>query len=110
MEKNTVETIKHDLEKAVFRSLYGSLAQRLLRFLGIMMIATKHGLRGLLYVWPLALLVFIELPGNWAWLKLFLLVLAAAAWIRFIFGSVRDDYQRFLSNRILKLNELYRIL
>jgi len=110
MEKNNAEVIEHDLERAIFMSIYGSRKQRLLRLLGIAMIAAKHGLRGLLYVWPLALLIIIELPGNWVWLKIILLVLAGAAWLRFVFGSVRDDNQRFLQNRILKLNKLHRIL
>ena len=105
-----VNDLQHDLERAVFLSLYNTGRQRLLRLLGIALIAGKHGLRGLLYVWPLTLLFFVELPGYWAWLKLLLLGLAAAAWFRFVFGSVRDDYQRFLHHKILDFRRLYRVL
>lgn len=66
-----------------------------------MLIVGKHGLRGLLYVWPLTLLVFVDFPGVWNIIRLVLLVLAAAAWSRFVYGSVRDDYRRFISDRLL---------
>lgn len=110
MKKRSANEIDHELERAIFLSLYQSSGQRLLRILGIGMMITKHGLRGLLYVWPLSLLFFIELPGYWQWLKLILLALAVAAWTRFIFRSVKDDYQRFLENKILHMNKLYKVL
>jgi len=110
MKRHAVDDIEHELERAIFNSLYGSFRQRFLRFFGVSLIAGKHGLRGLLYVWPLALLIFIDLPGYWAWLKLVLLLLATAAWFRFVFGSVRDDYKRFIQNRILEWDKIYRVL
>ena len=78
--------------------------------LATLLIIGKHGIRGLLYVWPLTLLVFVDLPGYWAWLKLVLLILATAAWSRFIFASVRDDYKRFIKDRILEFGKLSRVL
>jgi hypothetical protein len=97
-----LEDIHNELERAVLAAVYRSRRQRVLRTSAILLIAAKHGLRGLLYVWPLALLVFIPLPGNWNWVRLLLLVLAIAAWFRYIYGSVRDDYQRFVANRIIR--------
>lgn len=88
--------IHNELEKAVFLARYNSAGQRGLRLLATLLITAKHGLRGLLYVWPLTILLFIEFSGAWNVLRLALLALAVAAWFRFIYGSVRDDYARFV--------------
>lgn len=74
------------------------------------MIVTKHGLRDLLCVWPLTLLLFVELPDTWRWLHVVLILLAVAAWFRFIYGSVRDDYARFVHGGLLRRDGLRRIL
>jgi hypothetical protein len=105
-----LNAINNELERAVFLARYNSLRQRLIRSAGALLITAKHGLRGLLYVWPLTLLLFVELPGFWDSLRLILLALAVAAWSRFIYGSVRDDYRRFLSGALLQANELKRVL
>jgi hypothetical protein len=93
--------IDNDLERAVFLAHYRSARQRLLRVAATLIIVARHGLRGLLYVWPLTLLVFVDFPGIWDAIRLVLLVLASAAWSRFVYGSVRDDYQRFIGGRLL---------
>jgi len=103
---NLADRFENDLERAVFMSRYQSPWQRLLRITGVLLIISKHGLRGLLYVWPLTLLVFVDFPGAWEVIRLSLLVLAAAAWSRFVYGSVRDDYQRFISGRLLETASL----
>ena len=108
--KKRLDAIDNDLEHAVFLARYNSGRQRLIRFAGVLLIIAKHGLRGLLYVWPLALLLFVELPGAWDGLRLLLLGLAVAAWFRFIRGSVRDDYRRFLSGTLLEPAALKRVL
>ncbi|GEM_PF-1550813 len=101
--------IENELERAVFMAQYRSPRQRLLRIAGVLLIISKHGLRGLLYVWPLTLLVFVDFPGAWDLIRLSLLVLAGAAWSRFIYGSVRDDYQRFISGRLLETASLREV-
>ncbi len=85
----------------MFLARYRSMHQRLLRLAATLLIIARHGLRGLLYVWPLTLLVFVDFPGAWDMLRLLLLALAAAAWSRFVYGAVRDDYRRFIGGRIL---------
>jgi len=104
--------IDNELERAVFMARYGSLQQRVLRLAAVLVIAAKHGLRGLLYVWPLAILVFVEFPGVWNLLRPLLLALAAAAWFRFIYASVRDDYARFVAGEIFDQGaaDLWRVL
>ena len=93
--------IDNDLERAVFMARYQSVQQRMLRIAAVLIIVARHGLRGLLYVWPLTLLVFVDFPGVWDAIRLVLLVLATAAWSRFVYGSVRDDYKRFIGDRLL---------
>lgn len=102
--------IEHELERAIFRSLYHSPKQKLLRLSSIALIAGKHGLRGLLYVWPLTLLIFVELPGYWVWLKVLLISLAGAGWLRFVYRSVMEDYARFVQGRLLELAKLIKVL
>ncbi len=76
----------------------------------IALIAAKHGIRGLLYVWPLVLLLFVDSPGVWVLLRLILIVAAVGAWLRFIYGSVRDDYARHVRDRLLEPGALWRVL
>ena len=109
MEKR-INAIDNELERAVFMARYNSHRQRLIRSAGALLIIAKHGLRGLLYVWPLTLLLFLELPGVWDGLRLVLMGLAVAAWFRFIYGSVRDDYRRFLAGVLLEPAALKRVL
>lgn len=105
-----LQNIDNDLERAVFLANYNAPRQRLLRFLAAALISLKHGVRGLLYVWPLTLLMFIELPPNWNWLRIVLMLLAVVAWFRFIYGSVRDDYARFVQGYLLEAGQLRRVL
>lgn len=105
-----LQDIHNDLERAVFLANYNAPRQRLLRLAAVALIAGKHGLRGLLYVWPLTLLLFAELPEAWQWLHTVLVLLAVGAWFRFIYGSVRDDYLRFVQGWLLEPARLKRIL
>lgn len=110
MKQKRLEEIENDLERAVFLARYNSRRQRGLRFSATLLIAAKHGLRGLLYVWPLAILLFVDLPGIWNGLRLLLFGLGVVAWFRFIYRSVYDDYVRFVAGVLLEPGELRRIL
>ena len=105
-----LEDIHNDLARAVFLAIYNTPRQRLLRGAAVLLIAGKHGLRGLLYVWPLTLLTFVDLSEAWQWLRVVLLVLAVGAWFRFIYASVRDDYLRFVRGRLLEAARLKQVL
>lgn len=107
MHKRLAE-IDNELERAVFLSRYNSMRQRSLRLAAVLLIAGKHGLRGLLYVWPLTILLFIEFPGGWNLLRIALIGLAIAAWFRFIYGAVRDDYRRFISGALIEQSAALR--
>ena len=110
MKQKRFDEIENDLERAVFLARYNSRRQRSLRFSAIILITAKHGLRGLLYVWPLVVLLFVDFPGIWNGLRLLLLGLGVAAWFRFIHRSVRDDYTRFVAGVLFEPGELRRIL
>ncbi|MFN2309567.1 MAG: hypothetical protein ABR553_07510 [Gammaproteobacteria bacterium] len=97
------------LERAVFLANYNTPRQRLLRLVATTLITARHSLRGLLYVWPLTLLLFLNLPGAGHWLRAGLGLLAVAAWFRYIYGSVRDDYARFVAGRLLEPVGLRRL-
>jgi len=102
--------IDNELERAVFLARYGEPRQRALRLAAVLLLTARHGLRGLLYVWPLTLLLFVDLPGVWDALRLLLLALVWGAWSRFIYGSVRDDYARFVAGHLLEPVQLKRVL
>ncbi len=104
------DEIGNELLRAVFLVNYRSGKQRALRAGAIALIAAKHGLRGLLYVWPLVLLLFVNFTGVWVLLRLILISAAAGAWFRFIYGSVRDDYARHVRDRLLDPGALWRVL
>jgi hypothetical protein len=110
LKQRRLNEIENDLERAVFLASYNSRHQRSLRFSAILLIAAKHGLRGLLYVWPLVILLFVDFPGVWNGVRLLLLGLGVAAWFRFIHRSVRDDYVRFVAGVLFEPGELRRIL
>ena len=110
MTQRRFSDIENELERAVFLASYNSRRQRSLRFSAILLIAAKHGLRGLLYVWPLVILLFVDFPGLWNGLRLLLLGLGVAAWFQYIHSSVRDDYARFVAGVLLEPGELRRIL
>lgn len=110
MKPRRLHDIDNELERAVFLAQYRSLRQRGLRLAATLLIAARHGLRGLLYVWPLTLLLLVDFPGVWNTLRLLLIGLAVAAWFRFIYGSVRDDYARFVNGNLLESAALRRVL
>ena len=110
MQQKRLENIDNELERAVFMAQYNSRRQRGLRMSAVLLIAAKHGLRGMLYVWPLVILLFVDLPGAWDLLRLFLMALAVAAWFRFIYGSVRDDYARFIGGSLIEPGTLRQVL
>jgi hypothetical protein len=110
LKQKRIDEIENDLERAVFLARYNSRRQRSLRFTAILLIAAKHGLRGVLYVWPLVILLFVDFSGIWNGLRLLLLGLGVAAWFRFIYRSVYDDYVRFVAGILLQPDELRRIL
>jgi hypothetical protein len=102
----------NDLESAVFHAVYNSFEQRRLRLMAIILLGLKHGLRGIVFSWPLyfiALLPFL-LPdeAGW-WIVLFVFpALAVSGYI--LLKGVREDYMELIVGQILKANKLINIL
>ncbi len=46
------------------------------------------------------LILLVDLPGDWDLVRVLLALLALAAFHRYILGSIRDDYQRFVRGRL----------
>jgi hypothetical protein len=81
--------IRNDFERGVFMALYTSPRQRRYRGIAHLLLVIKHGLRGILFSWPL-----------------YLLPLAGAILRR----GIREDYARLVDGYILKPGYAARIL
>jgi len=96
----------------VLRAVYGSPAQRRRRRTARALLVVKHGLRGLLFSWPLYLLgaAAVAMPGRYSWLLG--LVLVPAVWFSaaILVRGLREDCARYLDQVVLKPGALRRIL
>jgi len=102
---------KHPLKQAVFRSVYNSAEQRRRRVYAAMLLTGKHTLRGLLFSWPLYLMVYAgfrtDIPVN---LFLWALGIPGIAISIFILArGVREEYRARVNHKILKCADLMRV-
>lgn len=92
------------LAAAVFQSVYTSREQRLRRFGAGTSLVVKHALRGMLFSWPLYLLLVAGLLTPWpdsAWmLAIALPGLAISLYI--LARGAREDYCRGVYGRLLR--------
>ncbi len=99
-----LDDIESELERAIFLSNYNSTKQGRRRVFASIILGLKHGLRGILFSWPLYLLPFatLALPGKFKFLfVLFLLPgLLVSSWI--LSKGVQEDYLKFVQHRLLK--------
>ncbi len=107
-----LDEIDNELARAVFRALYASRAQRLLRRAAGLLLATKHTLRGMLFSWPLYLMAFAGffvpvIVGAFLWL---LAVPGIGISLYILSKGIRDDYRARVAGRMLAPGELSRIL
>ena len=104
--------IRNDFERGVFLALYNSPRQRLHRALAGLLLGLKHGLRGILFSWPLYLLPLAAWLLQTRYLPLIALLLLpgiviSAAILR---RGVREDYARLVEGTILGPGYPARIL
>jgi hypothetical protein len=104
--------LEHELVQAVFRSVYRSGEQRRRRQLAALLLAAKHTLRGLLFSWPLYLMVYAgfhsEAPINvllWA-----LGVPGIGISLSILVRGIREEYGHRVAQRLLSRAELTRML
>jgi hypothetical protein len=103
---------RHELAQAVFRSVYGSREQRRRRRLAALLLTAKHTLRGLLFSWPLYLMVYAgfhtKAPTNillWA-----LGVPGIGMSLSILARGIREEYRQRVPDRLLTRADLMRIL
>lgn len=107
-----IDQIDNELERAVCEAIYRSRSQRWQRRMIGLFLGLKHGLRGLLFSWPLYLMgvAALVLPAEGSpWLGLFLL---PGLWVsgQILYRGVREDYRRFVHRILLKPGALRHIL
>jgi hypothetical protein len=103
---------KHELAQAVFRSVYTSREQRRRRLFAALLLTGKHTLRGLLFSWPLYLMVYAgfrtDMPVN---LFLWALGIPGIGISIFILArGVREEYRARVTERILTRADLIKVL
>ena len=96
--------IRDEFERGVFRSVYNSRMQRLHRGIARIILGTKHGLRGILFSWPLYLLPVAAWLLQARYLPLILLLLLPGVYISaaILRRGVHEDYGRLVDGTILR--------
>jgi len=110
--RKRLEDIRDDFERGVFLSLYDSPRQRLHRRIARLILGLKHGLRGLLFSWPLYLLPLAAWMLNARYLPLILLLLLPGLYISgvILLRGVRSDYAQLVDGFILRAGYPGRLL
>lgn len=114
---NTCETkrlsdIRDDFERGVFMALYTSRRQRLRRGIARLLLGLKHGLRGILFSWPLYLLPLAAWLLQARYLPLIALLLLPGVVISgaILRRGVHEDYARLVDGFILRPGYAARLL
>jgi hypothetical protein len=104
--------IHNDFERAVFLAVYNSPRQRLHRAVARVLLGLKHGLRGVLFSWPLYLLPVAATLLQATYLPLIALLLLPGLAVSGVIlrRGVREDYARFVNGVILQPGYPARLL
>ena len=105
-------TAKNDLEAAVFQSVYASGEQRRLRLLAMTLLALKHGVRGVLFSWPLYFLALVPflIPADTGWWVVLFVFPAVLVSGNILLMGVREEYAELVSGKLLKSSGLSELL
>ncbi|MGD2136637.1 MAG: hypothetical protein PVJ66_04025 [Gammaproteobacteria bacterium] len=98
-----LDDIRDELERGVFLSIYNSRRQRFHRAVARVVLGIRHGLRGVLFSWPLYLLPLAAWLLQARHLPLILLLLLPGLTISGVIlkRGVRADYARLVDGYIL---------
>ncbi len=101
-----------ELAQAVYRSVYHSRAQRGTRLAAMLLLASKHILRGLLFSWPLYLMAlagfYAPFPVS---LILWVIAIPGIGLSLFILGrGVLAEIRERITGKILKQADLVKLL
>ena len=104
MRAHRLEDSHSEFEQAVFRAAYDSALQRRRRSAAFFLLMLKHSARGLLFSWPVYVLVLAVAFGDsfYALAYLLLLIPALALSIHILVRGVRDDYRVKVHGLLLK--------
>lgn len=104
--------IRNDFERGVFMALYTSRRQRLHRGIARLLLGLKHGLRGILFSWPLYLLPLAAWMLQARYLPLIVLLLLPGVVLSFTIlrRGVHEDYARLVDGTILRPGYAARLL
>ena len=102
----------NDIESAVFNAVYQSTEQRWLRLMAMALLVLKHGLRGILFSWPLyfvALVPFLIPADTGWWVVLFIFPAILVSGNILIIG-LREERSEYVANKLLSLEKLQEML
>jgi len=104
--------IRDDFERGVFLALYNSRRQRMHRMIAHLILGLKHGLRGIMFSWPLYLLPLAAWAMQVRYLPLILVLLAPGLYISggILARGVREDFRQLVEGRILRSGYPGRLL
>ena len=104
--------IRGDFERGVFMALYASRQQRRRRLFAYLLLGLKHGLRGILFSWPLYLLPLAAWLLQLRYLPLVVLLLLPGVVLSAVILSrgVHADYARLVDGHLLERGYARRML
>jgi hypothetical protein len=107
-----LDSIHNEFERGVCQAIYDSTEQRRRRAAIVAALSLKHGLRGLLFSWPLYLmgLAAFALPGQYSYLLSLLLLPGIYISVAILRGGLKEDYNRYVKNIILRPDALKTII
>ena len=96
--------IRNEFERGVFLALYNSRRQRVHRVIARIILGLKHGLRGILFSWPLYLLPLAAWLLQARYLSLIILLLLPGIYISgvILIRGVGEDYANHVEGQILR--------
>ena len=106
-----LQDIRGDFERGVFLALYCSREQRQMRAAALLVLCLKHGLRGVLFTWPLYAMAMaaLNLP-DMPWFVFLALTLPGASVSAHILGKgVKEDYRCYVQDRLLEKGYVRRL-
>ncbi len=108
-----LDQITNEFERGVHWALYRSREQRLRRSLAIILLLLKHGVRGLVYIWPFyivvaAVMISPTLKENVPYMVA--LLPGVLAWFYIYLAGARKDYQRLVRGMILRKGFIKRLI
>ena len=109
---SVADDLGDSLRRQVFLSVYGSAEQRRRRRVATALLIAKHVLRGMLFSWPLYLLLAAAffLPLLQALLLLAFVIPAIGVSFYILGKGVREDYQARVAGKVHEKGYLRRVL